>query len=431
MNHCNILSQGDKIKLLREKYNLTQEDIAGNDVTRNLISEIETSKVNLSRNTAEIILRNLRKLASLRKLQVDETIDYLLEGETEQVSRVLDKYIEELKIVMVYRDNSFLDTLKEAEEFLVRWDFRDKKIAIYELAGDYYCNQNELNRSIVYYEKALALMGKFFLTPGLLNLLLKLSKSYGNAGRYSESIDCCNFALEHFENLTKDHKIRFIYNHALTFEKLGNFQRAVVDIEKIQSLLDKEDVRTYFSVLDTKAVCLYELKRYDEALDLYNNVLNILDDKCIDKKIVIHINMAEVYIRLSNTAIANELLDKVKEELPFINNDSFYEANIYYELGKIYRWFNEREKSFEYYANAIEVGKKRNNYNLVTDILYELMEIQHSIEEVNSIKNEVLLISSKQEKLADKLIHRLIDFYADNNVMSSIKEINNFALKFV
>lgn len=431
MSYCTILSKGDKIKLLRKKYKLRQEDIAGNDITRNLISEIETNKANLTRSTAEAILKNLQKLGTKNHFEIEETVDYLLEDETIQASRVLDDYVGKLKTFMVYRDGDFTATLKEVEEFLVKWSITDKKIIIYELAGDYFGTQNEMDKSIIYYEKALTLVGKLSLSPMLLSILKKLSKVYGCSGKYNESIECCDFALNHFENLSQHDTIYFVYNRAYVFFMLKNYERALADIEMIENLLDANDMRTYFTVLDTKAVCLHELKKHNEAIKLYNRLLEMLDDKQIDKRIVIRINIAEVYIELSNVDRANYLLDEVKKELPFINNGSGYEANIYYEIGKIYRGFNDKTKSSEYYSKALKIAKKQNDYVLVNNILYELMDGEDSIEKVDNIKNEAFIISAKQEKLADKLVHKLIGFYANNNSISKLKEINDFALQFV
>lgn len=431
MGCCNILSQGEKIRLLRKKYNLKQEEIAGSDITRNLISEIETNKANLTRNAAEAVLKNVQVIADRRHFQVDETVEYLLETETEQASKILDKYINELKTVTVYKDNSFLDMLKEAEGFLIKWDLIDKKIAIYELAGDYFCMQNELNKSIVYYEKALAVIGKLFPTEELLNILHKLCRTYGNAGRYDESIGCCDFALDHFEDLSEKDIVYFVYNRAFTFVNLRNFERALAGIDKIEGMIDKDDAQRYFTILDTKAVCLYELKRYDEALKVYTKLLKTLDDKQIDKKIVMHINIAEIYIVLCETDKANVLLNQINKELPFINNSSCYKANIYYELGKIYKGYNDKVKAVGYYLKALEISKKQNDCVLIADILYELMDCENNSEKINSIKNEVFVILSKQNKLADKLVHKLINFYAINNDISKVVEINNFALQFV
>ncbi|WP_234122688.1 hypothetical protein [Clostridium hydrogenum] len=430
MKKCTVISDGDKIKAIRIKYNLRQDEISGKDITRNLISEIETDKANITKKTAEIIIKNLKEVGKNKGFEISETVEYLMENQTVQATKIFDKYINELKTFMVCKDNSFTDTLKDAESFLADWNITDRMQIIYELAGDYYCNQDELSKAIVYYEKAITLVGKLFLSQELLSLLSKLSKTYGNAGRYSEAIDCCDFVLNRFKNLSERDTVYFMYNRAYVFFLLKNYERVLADINKIERFIDRADTQRYFKILDTKAVSLHELKRYDEALKLYNGLLDILEDGEIDKKLVIYINMSEVYIGLSDIDKANNLLSEVKKELPFIKNNSRYEDNIYYEIGKIYTGLKDNVRAAEYYSKALEVAKKRKNYVLTADILYGLMECEETIERVDSIKKEVFLLSSKQEKLTDKLIYKLIDFYADNNIMDKVKEINKFALQF-
>lgn len=431
MVYCKILSQGDKIRLLRKKYKLKQEEIAGSDITRNLISEIETNKANLTRTTAEAVLKNAMIIADKRRFQVDETVEYLMETENEQASRILDNYIDELKTVMVYKDNSFVDMLKEIESFLIKWDLTDKKIAIYELAGDYFCMQNELNKGIVYYEKALAVVGKLFPTQELLDLLHKLCRTYGNAGRYDESISCCDFALNHFEDLSEKDIVYFVYNRAYALYLLRSFERALSDIRMIEGRLDKADVRTYFAVMDTKAVCLHEAHHYDEALELYNHLLGVLSDDQIDKRLVVYVNIADLYIKLSDEIKANDILDIIKQKISFMDCGSRYQANVYFEIGKINRDLHNLKEANKYYLKALEASKKQKNYVQAVNILCELIDCTDNIENMDNIKNEVFIISAKQEKLPNKLMYKLISFYAVNKDISKVNDINNFALQFI
>lgn len=97
MGNCQILSSGDKIKLIRKKYGLRQDDIVGEEVTRNLISQIEHNKAKLTKSTAEIIIKNLKEIAKKNNLEMDVTADYLLEDELAQANSILENYVDELK----------------------------------------------------------------------------------------------------------------------------------------------------------------------------------------------------------------------------------------------------------------------------------------------------------------------------------------------
>lgn len=426
-----VITDGEKLRTIREKYKLKQSDVVGKDITRNLLSEIETGKAVITKNTAEIIIKNLKELSKNRGFKVTETVDYLMENTFVQAAKILDDYIARLKKLLITKDESFVEALKEAKSFLADWSINEKATSIYEVAGDYFYIQNEMYESIMYYEKALTSIGKLNPSDELLQIFFKITKAYIHAGNYDKAVENSTFVIEHFDNLSADDIIRFEYNRAYTYYLLNKLELALTNINKIENLLNKNDIRTYFTVLDTKAVCLCNLKKYDEALELYIKLLNILDNNQIDKRIVMYINIAEVYMKLSDMDKANELLDKVKKELPFINSDSRYEADIYYELGKIYKEINDNTEAIKYYSQALEISKKHKNYVLVADVLYGLMQCENNVKKIDAIRNEVFAIAVKQENLADKLIHRLIDFYASNKDISKILEINNFALQFI
>ncbi|MDT8719226.1 helix-turn-helix transcriptional regulator [Clostridium sp. 19966] len=133
-----VYTIGEKLRLFREKYRLRQEQIVGNDVTRNLISQIENGKAGLTRSTAQIILSHAKEILERDNIHLDVDIEYLLEDEKTQARKILDNFIYELKQLANTNDNAFADTLNEAEKFMLKWDYTDKKIAIYDIAGDYY-----------------------------------------------------------------------------------------------------------------------------------------------------------------------------------------------------------------------------------------------------------------------------------------------------
>ena len=119
MKKCMVISDGDKLKAIREKYNLKQEEISGKDITRNLISEIETNKANITKNTAEVIIKNLTEVAKKNGFQITETVEYLMEDQVVQANKVLDDYIEELKTLLISKDGSFIEVLKKSRKFFL------------------------------------------------------------------------------------------------------------------------------------------------------------------------------------------------------------------------------------------------------------------------------------------------------------------------
>lgn len=425
-----VVTDGQKLRKIREKYRLKQSDVAGSDITRNLLSEIETGKAVITKNTAEIIIKNLKEFGRKHNFKVDETVEYLMENTLIQATKILDDYIAKLKKLLIDKGEGFTQTLKEAKSFLGDWDISDKMASIYELAGDYYYINNELYESIMYYEKALTAIGKLVVSDQLLQVFSKIVTAYILVSDYDKSVESSTFVVDHFDDLSSEYIVKFMYNRAYSYYLLNKYELAIRDITEIENLVSKDDLQRYFMVFDTKAVCLHESKKYDEALKLYNRILDVLGSEYIDKKLVVYVNMTELYLATAAKDKANSTLSIIEKEIPFLDSNSSYEVNILFDLGNIYKKLGNVEQSDKYYNKGLDAANKKKDYVFACKILCELIDNAKSIESVNNIKNQVFVISAKQGKLDYKLIHKLISFYVANNDLLKIDEINKFVLQF-
>lgn len=278
-----ILSVANKLKNIRDKYGLSQEDLAGNEITRNLISQIEHNKANLTRSAAEIMLKNLKKICDKKNVQVDEDINYLMEDEKSQAIKVLDKYIDDLRDLTIYKDNVFINKLREVEDFLVTWDFRDKKITIFELAGDYFSSTNDFYNASLYYEKAKALIDINIYSDNIVHILRKLSMTYYYMLRYQDDINCCEFALKQFKNMDEEYRCIFLFNSSLCYGQLKKYDLALKRLNEVESIIKNIDQNKYYEVLIQKAICYQWMKEYQKSLDIYNKLLESIDKSDYEK----------------------------------------------------------------------------------------------------------------------------------------------------
>ncbi|WP_234123074.1 helix-turn-helix domain-containing protein [Clostridium hydrogenum] len=425
-----ILSDGEKLKAIRQKYGLRQDEISGEDITRNLISEIETNKANITKKTAEIIIKNLKEIAKKKKLKITETVEYLMENQIVQATKILDNYIEELKTLVISKDGSFIEILKKAENFLIDWDIKDKKLSVYEIAGDYYCNNNEMYKSVVYYEKALALISKVFLDKKLLPLSRKLSIVYNCVGDYKKSIECCEFALNYFDDMPQNDKVIFRYNNALNYKRINNYEKSLQNIKMAEELVSNSDTSKYIKILNNKASCLYEINKKHEALKVFYEISRLIDKNSLEDYLINLTNIVHVCLEVNLMDEAIEKLNVVVNQLVNLNKNGSCISNIYFELGKIYKELEKLQLSEDFYLKALEFSENQKNYILANEILYNLVELYktlNSIEKMNNIKNKFFSISHRQGKIDNEIMYRLINFYSDNTAI--IKELSEFALQ--
>lgn len=434
MDTYEIMSIGDKLKNLRKKYNLSQDDLAGNQITRNLISQIEHNKANLTRSSAKIMLTNLKKICDKKNTEVEEDIDYLLEDERSQANKVLDKYIRELKDLTVYRDGAFLSKLSEIEEFLAKWDIKDKKITIFEMAGDYYSNIRDFYNSSMYYEKAKAIMDGDVHNEDMLSVLRKLSMIYYYMGKYEEDIKCCDFAINHFKDMSEEYYCIFIYNKSTCYMNLKQHDVALEGLKEIEYLTKKISMDKYYDVCIQIAICLGEINKYDESVQLYNKILESIGNNNYEKYIVVIINLVEIYMKLGDNEKIKENLKLIFEVKKHLSEKFISLPEVYFEIGKIGKELKDLELAEEYCEQALTYAKKNMRYNLESDILYELIDLyieQNNKEKILDIMNEFFILTGKEGKISTKVMYKLIDFYLSIKDINSLKDILSFSKKFI
>lgn len=432
MEKCIVVSDGDKLKEIREKYNLKQEEIVGKEITRNLISEIETNKATITKRTAEIIIRNLTALSKKRHFEFTETVDYLMENEIVQANKVLDNYIDELKTLSISKDDSFIKTLKDSERFLIDWDIREKKLKIYEIAGDYFCNNNEMYKSSIYYEKALALFNKMNLDTELIQLSRKVSTVYGYIGDYKKSIECCEFVLNCFGDIPQKDEVIFRYHNALNYKHINKFELSLENIKIAENLVNKSDSLMYIKILNTKGNCLYEMKNYEKAIKIFNEIFGLIDKNETDKYLINLINIINSYWYAGMKDKSLENFDVAIKKLANLNDGDLCVADIYFEIGKIYKTINKMDLAEDYYLKALDFCEKQRNCILENSIICDLIELYsnfNNIEKMNYIKNKVLSISKLYSKINNLIMYKLITFYSKNN-NDIVKQIADFAIDF-
>ncbi|KHD34256.1 XRE family transcriptional regulator [Clostridium acetobutylicum] len=429
MSTYEIVPTGVKLKNLREKYNLNQEDLAGKEITRNLISQIEHGKARLTRHAAEVMFKNLEKVARRNNIEVDENIEYLLEDEVEQANKVLDKYIKELKDLLIYKDRVFQSTLVEVEEFLVYWDIKYKKIIIFELAGDYYCSVNDFYNSSMYYEKAKSLINRNTYKESFVSILRKLSMVYYYMGRYEDDIKSCTFALEHFKNMNEEYYCIFVFNSSLCYMKLKEYSKAFKNLNKIEEIIKHINITKYYQVLEQEVVCLMELNKYAKSLEINKYLIKNIDKSNHQSYLIALINSVDIHIRMKQYNEAKNILNIINKSIDNLDQNSNYLPEIYNEIANLYKELNIIDKSKEFYLKALKYAKKLKRDHIIKDIISNLIDIYISLNDEKSIskmKDEFFIICGREGKITTNIERKLVEFYLEVEDIQILKELYNF-----
>ena len=257
---------------------------------------------------------------------------------------------------------------------------------------------------------------------------------YGNIGNYKKSIECCDFALNSFPDMSNNDKVTFMYNNALNYSHINNLELALKNITLAEKIVNTDDVSMYIKILNNKAVYLSKMKSYEEALGVFNQILSLINKSEVESYLINLINIANIYMDINKKDKVIEYLDIIIKRLSNLRNNRICVYNIYFDIGKIYKEFDKIGLSEDFYLKALDFSEKQKNYILANEILNSLIDmytLTNSVEKMNDLKEKVFFIAIKKEKLDNLLMYKLIRFYDKLGSNSgTCAEIANFALKF-
>ena len=435
MDNIKIISSGEKIKNIRKSLGLKQDEITGNEITRNLISMIENDKVRLSTNAAEVIANNINNVCKQRNIDFRVTASYLLQDEKIQATLIVDKYIKFLNENSNNSSMNLSDDIEGIDQFLINNEVDiNKKITVYKIIGNIFNLKNEYHSSYTYYLKAFENGNKILSNTELADLLIKLMYCCIKLNRYNEALYFGKLVLN-YNQLPDKLKFKLSFNSALAYKKLNLYNESLEEINHITTSINELSNDNKFKIFTLKANCLQEIKYYKEALDEYKHILSVLGPGDRIKQLVIMCNMMDIYIYFEDIKNVKRYIDKIisiadnLEELP--KDD--YVPQIYLDVANAGVYINSLDIAKDYYRKAISSAKLTKQYELLLNSLDKLFDIyskENNLNELDNIKNELLeIISIDSNSEVHRLIYKFIDFYNTNDDKDGIKALIKFVLE--
>ncbi|MCD2346176.1 hypothetical protein [Clostridium guangxiense] len=186
--------------------------------------------------------------------------------------------------------------------------------------------------------------------------------------------------------------ITFRYNNALNYYNLKNYIIALNNLRIAEKLVSTSNKESYFLIQNNLGGYLFDMGNYTEALDVFTALISYLDKNITDKYVMTLLNVVNACLSLSKQYEALENFNIALNELKNLNNTS-YMADIYYEIGKIYKRLNKIDLSESYCLNVVNFAENYKNYVLLSKILCDLIDIysnSHNIKKMEYVKNKLL-----------------------------------------
>ncbi|WP_264565748.1 tetratricopeptide repeat protein [Flavobacterium sp. N3904] len=257
----------------------------------------------------------------------------------------------------------------------------NKKVRLLIQIG-YIVEKKDLDSGLFYYKKALAFEKKTTDT-----LLARVYSNIGSANLLKGNIDICLDyqlkALKIYERYPSNSGILKVYNSiALVYFYQGDFAKALVKFNQVNSLLDKNIIKDARKVNQIKGKLLNNIGIiYDNKNQMDLALEYFMQASTYSKKANDNENLSSVYSNMGIIYLKGKRYDLAEAIFIEAFNLRKKDNNIYglskstYHLGKLFKEKGQLNKAQEYLLSSLEYCKKSNSSSARVSVLEELSDV--------------------------------------------------------
>jgi tetratricopeptide (TPR) repeat protein len=431
-----FLTQGEKIKMLRKKLKMNQQDLVSERITRPFISMLESGKRRLTYITADAIIKKFNKRAEELGISFEEDVNFLLRSKSE------DAYIYCLKKLKNNNINVIIDEILHiCDEF----NLMEIKSAALKTMGDWYFDKKKYTDAFIKYTNAVDICKDIKQNNDAPYLYWRCALCKANLLQYKEALFYFQLS-HHYGSIYDDSYIKDIslYHIAKCYKKLSKINLAKAYINNYLTVCNKnENFKYYIYAIILKANCYEIEEKFDTVIDIYMNLINEISDsrspflgliynnlglayyyKADFKKSMTYFEMAE-WLRktmdkanLSHTLIEKSIVlskqglyDKAVEtiEAGIIEakkyNDVEYLVKGNYMLADIYSALNDTGRLEEAYLRIADLLKNTHSIDLI--LIYNKLSIMYLVQNKINKSNMYLMLSNDLINKNGKLLYNV------------------------
>ncbi|WP_297427606.1 helix-turn-helix domain-containing protein [Clostridium sp.] len=351
------INVGEKIKTLRKALNMTQSELAGSEMTKSMLSQIENNVSNPSMKTLQYIAAKLNKPVSYFLEDEDNVNNYVhfsviskeeLETNIKIISELIDdnKISEAKEALLKLMENPNSKKLKSYADILLK--FGNALIDLYNLKNA----EKYITDSLKCYTE-----GNFYLEAS--KAYIKLAKIYFHDFNYEESLNICEKAFNYYyKSIIQDSSLEIELYHykILVLSALGRTDDTLKCLEAAINLSTKTSI--YYKTDE-----LYRLNgifcylagnkaEYENSMKKAFEFAQFSENKyCLCS---IYIAFAIVALESNKPEKALEYAEEIKYLAKDLKDYAEKEHYLYYLIkGKAYYILNNYELAYE---NIIKVN---------------------------------------------------------------------------
>jgi HTH-type transcriptional regulator, quorum sensing regulator NprR len=414
-----FLTTGEKIRSLRKRFGMRQQELEDENITRAFISMIETGKRGLSRETAKNIAEKLNKKAEDlgTSLNIDE--NYLMrtlaeDAEVYCLQKLNNAPTKDEIDVIVEVAKKYCLTRVEAQAF--------KTLGDYEFEGEGY------SEAFIYYMISLDLYKDTDDKRFIAYLYNKLGVCKFKRLEYIEANSFFGRA-NYYAILYKDSKIEkhTNYNAARVFKKLEKYDDALEYIQRYLEFCDKEaELKDYVHANVLKASCYRQKKNKDKALNVLGKLMDELIEVNSELGWYVYNNIGEIHLDENNLESSLEcfnIAEKIADESCKCNLSWTYiqKSEVFIKKGLL-------DEALKFAYKGLKLAVEVKDILTVINSYHKLIDIYTSLGDFTNLRSSYIklvdILKNKEAYKGEviKIYNKLALLYLEQNDVEMCKK---------
>lgn len=420
-----FLTTGEKVRSLRKKLGMRQQELEDVNITRAFISMVETGKRGLGRESARIIAEKLSNKALKLGLKMDIDEEYILRTPEEDA---------EVYCTEKLKNNPTSDEIDVILEICKNYKLISIEAKSYKILGDYAFEAEDYKKAFINYMISLDLYKDTKDTRFLAYLYNRLGFCKYNLFSHIDSNAVCIEAVllfergNHYAVIFKDLEAQkcSLYNMAKIYKILKNYEKSLEYVEKYSELCDKdEDKRGYVVAEALRASCCSEKGNIEKAISIYTKLLEHCEN---DEEALWYVynSLGTTYADENNFDKSKEFFDKAekvisRKDMKKLSTTFVEEAAVFIRQG-LYK------EAVHYASKGVSLALEFNYTAAAVKGYYRLIEAYSSLNDFINLRNTYVklldIIKNKEEYKNDviKLYNSLALLYLEQNDVEMCKK---------
>lgn len=409
-----FLNINEKLKQVRKENNITQEELAFGIYTQGYITSIERGIKKPTEENIKLLVEKINEILVKRKVAKEISLEYFLRNKEEDENNYMNTLGEELESI---KDKESLKDLFIKENLTILKLTSEKQISLYKKLLE---KSKKVENFLLQKELCVFLIGKVTDNEEKVELFLELTRACAvlKEPQYIEVLEK-EYKTLLLEKI--DSKRKLIYqNLALIYRADEYYLRSLFYIEKMLELLLSNEQR--LNILMSKGYTLYKMKRYDEAIKVYKDIIK-KRERSKEFFYWAKLNLCEVYMELGKK-------DEVKKNYSLLKKGLKEGKKHLYGLrllsmGKLALFLGKekdgKEFLIEFLDYEIESPKIYREEDYVEGLSLLLLSLKRK-ERGIILKYLIFVDFIKTTNLKNKFILDIISFYNKNRLYSELNE---------